>query len=425
MGGHDGLILHGLSKPVRNGIQGHLKDHYMIDGRYPSREFDLPMGESDVGFICLNDRKACYEYVRWNATDQTYCATPVGAHAIYENLAFVKESIIVRTEKQFGVQVKSSAPCHSMMHHYTVFTELFWNSFHKKAANGDSLIATMLAVLDACLQIPHSPHAGHPEYIPMTNPGLRFVELFSLLHDMTFVDGKGRNFRAFIDKLFEMKQWPSPSVVLEEHYRWLHPILEKHRRSATSARRRDPAKYEDYIARRVKQVAANVYAMFGETVPAAEIDRQLKDYENALRGSAITFCGIFGLGILDYIVRALRIRLRHPHWLVYMHKHSEKLFNELPMPVEWFGSEQRHKPTPQSMALFDDLQAFPHLWALTLQWEAGSRKDLICGNRYFDIPCPEEPCKAGLCPNWSTDAKAPKHTCNFTGWLHYFGLWKE
>jgi hypothetical protein len=152
---------------------------------------------------------------------------------------------------------------------------------------------------------------------------------------------------------------------------------------------------------------------------------QQKEFEHMLRANPLVYAGIFGLGITDYVIRALRLRVEHPHVLVFPQKYLEMLLKMLPVPVVWFGDDPVHWPSPDSVALFYDLQGLYHLWALALQWTRGQRQGLVCGNCYFGSPCCGPLCSEGRCPKWSPGASKPLEEGTFTDILRYFRLWKE
>jgi hypothetical protein len=424
MGGRDDLILHGLAKPVRSSILQHLREHRNMDGAYSSRSINVPAeGGAEASLIKLNEGTACYEYIRVNRRDKVYFATPIGAHTIQENLAHVMEKIGLYTKTELNVQANASSK--SRAHDYHVATECFWNKFAKQRKQPDSLVVTMIAVMEACLQIPSSRHRDHREYPLMTIPGVRFVHLLEKMNNMEFINPiDDDDYRRFIDQLFQLIGWPDPHTIIGEHLEWLSPILDFYENTASELRRKHPTHFERYVKDRLKQTKRRMTAMYGGTEFYSIVDDRLRELERALRGSSIAYYGMFGLGLLEYIVRALRVRLDNPLWLVFMHLQSDQLIDNLPMPLQFYNEVETNALTPASMALFNDLRAFPHLWAITLQWEKG-REKLRCGNRYFGIPCREPLCQQGLCPDWTPGSKNGDVDCTFVAVLEYFGLWNK
>jgi hypothetical protein len=424
MGGRDDLILQGLAKPVGSSILQHLREHRDMDAAYSSRPRTAPVNMgAEASWIELNEKTGCWEYVRWNRRDKGYFATPIGAHTIQENLAHVMEQIGLSTKAALAVQ--ANAPSTSPLHVYHIATECFWNKFPEQRKQPDSLIVTMIAFLEACLQIPSTRHRNHPDYPPMTIPGMRFVLLLEKMNHLQFINHEDDDdYRRFIDELFQLIGWPDPHTVIREHLEWLSPILDSYEKVASEHRSMHPERFEKYVEDRLTETKRKMTELYCGTEFASIVDDRLREFERALRGSSIAYYGMFGLGLLEYIVRALRLRLDNPLWLVFMHLQSDQLLDQMPMPIHFYKEVETNALTPAAMALFNDLRAFPHLWAITLQWGHRHEK-LKCGNRYFDIPCLEPSCRQGLCPDWTPGRKCGHVDCTFVSVLQYFGLWSK
>lgn len=422
MGGNPSLILNGLARPVPRSALQDLVMHRKLDGAYGSRMCTLPEAIPVEGSLVPNLETGCIEYIRWNEVDQCYFATPVGAHTLRENLAYVSENIGMSGQ----VFPSHRAPSNSDLHNYTVGTEFFWNAFPDQRKDPSSLILTAVALMDACLQIPNSRHLNHPDWVPMTAPGFRFASLTEVLPSVRFIDVfEDLDYSRFIGEIFNQMGWPAPSQIVEEHVEWLTSVREHHMGALDEFRSREPAIYEAYFRQQVDMARRNLNEMYGETHSADELESRFNEYEHALRSDPLVAWGKFGLGFLEYIVRALRIRLEHPLWLAFPHAHFDELTAELSLPIYWHAGDELNLPSARAMSLFFDIKAAHHLWALTVQWLSGKRAELECGYRYFGIPCSEPTCKQGKCPNWTPASVRPRVRCTFVDVATYFRLWKE
>jgi hypothetical protein len=426
MGGHNELILSGLAMPVRQRPLQHLAMHRNMDGAYGSRQVLLPTESKSLGLLNLNESTACYEYIRWNLHDQCYFSTPVGAYTLHENLASLSETIGMAPGEQIPIVLQNAVPSSSPLHNYTVGTEFFWNVFDQKQTDPNSLIVTAAAFMDACLQIPNSRHKMHPAYIGMTSPSIRFAMLSEVLPEVRFIDHlDDQDYPRFIEDLFAKMRWPAPPQIFQEHLEWLSPIVQAHVDSIDNYRSIQPQLYDKYFNDQIARTRHNLEEMYGATHTSEWLEGHLADFERALRSDPLVCAGKFGLGLLDYIVRALKIRVEHPLWMVFPQLHFDELKAELPLPVEWMAENENHTPSARAMSLFYDIKASHHLWALTMQWLLGERNNLKCGYRYFEMQCPEPVCQDGRCPNWKPNSAPPDFNCNFIGVTKYFGLWKK
>ena len=425
MGGHHDMVLHGLAKPIKTSFLTHLKEHRNMDGGYSSAPRRVATTSPAEGWLELNESTCCWEYIRLNPRDKHFFATPIGAHTIQENLAHIMEQIGISTKGHTALRVRANAPSKSQLHDYYVATECFWNMFPGHREQPESFIATLIAMLEACLQIPSMQHQRHPEWAPMTHPSTRFRLLFDEMEELHWIDHEDNDdYLRFVEEIFGLLGWPAPQTVLREHLEWLDGVLSKYENQASEHRRQQPDRFEEYVQNRLTATKRRMLELYSGTTAASIIDDRLKEFEAAVRGSSTAYLGIFGMGLLEYIVRSLRMRVREPLWFVFMHLHSDQLIDELPLPIQFYKDVETNQLTAKSMALFNDLRAFPHLWAITLQW-AHKRKDLQCGNRYFEVPCIEPRCKQGLCPDWTPGKVHNYVDCTFVSVLQHFGLWKE
>ena len=429
MGGSDALILSGLSKAPKDARKD-LRGHRLMEGAYGSRKVDLPIESRDIGLLAANENTACYEYIRWNFRDKCYFATPVGRYTLCENLAALSETIGISDKARIPIVRQHLASSDSPLHNYTVGTEFFWNTYEQQQKNPDSLIVTAIAFMDACQQIPSWRHSSHPEWVPMTSPSIRFAVLTDALGSVRFINHlHDPDYDRFITDLFKKAGWPAPPQFFREHLEWLSGVAQNHLDSLESYRLQHPELHEAYFRNQVEMARRNLQEIYGATHSRKKLEARLAKYEKALRSDQFVAYGKFGLGLLDYIIRAMKIRLEHPLWLVFPQGHLDELRSELPLPIYWHGKNEVNAPSARTMALFFDIKASHHLWALTVQWFSRKRKEkhkgFSCGYRYFGMECPEPPCKNGRCPNWSPDSPAPDFNCTFVGVTKYFRLWRS
>lgn len=432
MEGYADLVLHGFSSihHARESLFEHFRYFHRIvlDGNYDSRPVPIKTSigvAKDLGFVSLNEDTYCYEYIRWNIHDREYFATPLGTRTLQENLAYVLEQVRLSTTAA-SLVLQFNAPSNSSLHYYNAAFELFWRTFAERNENPTDLCATLVAILDLSLQtVPFDLYQDHPDRFWMTTPSFRFVRFLQAAKEIRFINHlHDPDYLRFIEEISNHLGWPSPITVWHEYLNPLSEVVNGWRQVTQTEIQSDPRAFNSWVETIMRRVRHDMYAMYNHEISAEVLEERAKEFEQALRGSPLGYAGIFGLGIAEYMIRALRIRIDHPLFLVFPQKYIDRLHEIFPLPAWWLSDQPYQRVTPDSVALFYDLQGIYHLWALTLQWARGKRQGLTCGNRYFGSPCLEPLCREGRCPEWTVGAAKPVERCTFTDVLDYFRLWE-
>lgn len=432
VGGDTSRVLHTFSPFVdlKEGFREHFHYHYRsLDGMYGSRPFQLNMHDPLVGFVRLNEETLCYEYVRWNSHDQRYFATPLGAHTFQECMAFILgESMRVAENENISLPLQFNVPSNSILHCYNAPLELFWNTFPEKQNVPNDLIATLVTVLDMSLQIPSSHYENHPAWNAMTSPSFRFAYFLDAIkkQGIKLVNHLDEaDYLRFINEVSDVLKWPSPLTTWEKFLEIISGCVKEWRGFVTSSIKTNPERFNVYVDTYLKIVRRRAISTSNKELSQEVIEEKATQLRNALISDPLSYAGIFGLGILDYIERALRLRVEKPTMLI-SRRYYEQLVQTFPIPF-WVNEQFLTPMEPDlfSIAFYGDLLALPHLWALTRQWDDGKRKQLVCGYKYFGIPCFEASLISGQCPKWSPDTSEPDVECTFTDIVGYFHLWNE
>jgi hypothetical protein len=371
----------------------------------------------------FNEKRLCWEYIRWNRRDGCFFATPIGALTLRETQAYVLQHLI---ENEAGADVAieyaTDRTSDSSAHVYTALLELFFRTFDDPQVNATDKMVTLITLIDMALQIPPVSYRGHPDWTPMTIPGLRFMTFFEHIREIGFVDHRDdAHYLKFTEDMSALLGWPSPKAIWHEFHQAISEMLSPIRHLVGTSIDADPAAFERYLDHRLRKIVS--VGDLDPAAPAAEVEGT----RTAFRENPLGYSGYLGVGVLEAIERALSLRLEQPIAFAFpqQQRFIDLLHAKLNPPILHYGGTLRIDLSAASLPLVEDIQGLRHLWAMTLQWSGGGHRALVCGNRLFGIACAEPACRQGRCPNWSPGDQSPGDLCTYTDVLTYYHLYAK
>lgn len=419
LGGDVTRMIHGASKIDHDFVE-HLRFHRnTLDGDYPSHAVSQYYGDESVGVIEMNEETQCFEYIRYHNYERTFFATPLGAHAFQEALVFANQqfaNLAFWGSNASIIPPLETEPVCSAMHVYTAPFDLFFRAFEDQPATAVQKVATLAAVLDLSLHLPDLPIDAPESWRMDTIPTFRFRHLFEAVHDVDFADPNvDHDYERFVDELCDLLGWNSLTDELRRRADKLAAIRDDFNQSIRAYISERPEALEALVQARLRGVEQSLRT---RGTSEAKIQRELTDLERALRGNPAVHLGVFGLGIIDYFERALRLRLTDPWDVILPSRNLEKTLQELPIPA-WFVGDQLHGAyNERSLSMLEDMNNLRHLYAVGVQWElakSGDRlsRDYMCGFQFLGMPCPDPRCASSGCPLWRPGMTRPDAMCSF------------
>jgi hypothetical protein len=455
MGGDTTRILDGFSKIYDNNPYDHLNFHFLtLDGRYGSRIIPIKevldnfcncqsiqikdysskmlsdLKDCEIGYLNLNLDTKCYEYIRLNNHDDEYFATPLGACSFQETMAYICEHLAYADKNvKFSLRIQFDAPSQSYLHYYNAPLELFYHSFKRKKINIDDMIATLLVMLDISLQIPpiKFKNSHGPNWVEMTSPSWRFERLFKAVYDIRFVNHNDEaDYIRFMKEISDKVGWPSPLDIWIDTLKTLSGYLDSCRKLVSFAIDSNPKLYENHIIHLIESRKRRAIRNLRGTSSDQEVEREMDKFIDIYKKHQVSYIGISGLSILEYMVKALQLRIDRPTVLILPHKHYEYLTRNFPIAEILLNKlAQPFKLDHINMGFYDDLQTLVHTWAIARQWFKGARERIVCGMKYFDINCEDNICQENLCPEWPLISNNAKLTCPFSDIINILKLYKR
>ena len=265
MGGRSNLVLSGGSdaEVTADNIKERLTfRHHSLEGAYGSRRVDLGLarieGAETLGMCKFNEERLCWEYIRWNRRDGCFFATPIGALTLRETQAYVLQHLI---ENEAGTDVAieyaTDRASDSGTHVYTALIELFFRTFDDPQVNATDKMVTLITLIDLALQIPPVSYRGHPDWTPMTIPGLRFMTFFEHIREIGFVDHRDdAHYLKFTEEMSALLGWPSPKAIWHEFHQAISEMLSPIRHLVGTSIDADPAAFERYLDDRLRKIVS-------------------------------------------------------------------------------------------------------------------------------------------------------------------------
>lgn len=424
LGGDVSDMLFGMSQVKANFIEHFQLHRTTLDGNYASRAVDDDLGDASVGVFQLNQEKQCYEYVRWNDAERTFFATPLGAQGFQECLVFINSQLpLYRLGVTIIIPPDYGVPSDSPLHAYTAPMDLFFRKFKERCNDSYRAAGTLAAVLDMSLHfsVTEADRLGF-------HPSFRFVRIIGALDNVEFVDPRiTGDYERFVEEVCRHLEWPSMLNEIHTRAEAYAKIRGQYLALYDELLVRDPEQIELHIANRGRGFRM---ALERTSKSADRVTKEVAEFEQALRDSPLALLRIFGLGILDYLERALRLRLDDPWSMIIPGDNFEAVHRQLPLPV-WFRAGNFHgELTGSSMALLQDINDLRHLYAIAMQWEIGRKGnrpagEYMCGMQFLDVKCPEPRCQNHGCPPWQPGSSCPTEMCGFSNVLNQFGLYAE
>lgn len=397
-----------------------------FEADYPSYEVKIDLGKTDAGISLLNPHTYCYDYIRWNNIENKYFATPLGAKAFNECIAYINEKFfrqMITNPKYLSIDYDNDAPITDEIHFYKAPLELFFKTF--KSFSSVEIqkykILTLELILDISLQYPITDELkkdGDFYY----SPSMIFTKLVDCIREEDFKELlENENYYEFIDKITQRTELLSPMRIWESTYKLVDNFLRQNDSHAKELIKSSPKVLEDAVMFYAQEFLFLGYSEDKLNFTDERYNEIMERFRYKLEEDSYLINRNFGFGLLSFIKKALEIRTNNPEVISFLHSHLSYVYDAFELPVININGYGMALANEDNFFFLRDLMELKHLWAIAQQVNRNSYETLCCAYKLFNWNCHNK-INGAECFVWSKGKRVEKVNCEFTSLIKKYRI---